>query len=362
MSRSELRGDLDYPESDVSPKHTIWETDATNIPIPNDSADLVFTSPPYWQKRDYEHIDQIGQETTVDGYIRSLIECFAEWERVLRPTGSIMLNIGDSYRNKSRAGVPWRLAQAARDHGWRVRSEIVWQKPNGMPTPADDRFKNRHEYIFQFTPKSGNHYFDQFGFEEVYDEAVDVWEVSHDNQDLHLAPFPEELVERALVAACPPTVCKSCGEPRERIVEKSVTQLNPDRPQARRAMERYEQSDLTKKHLRAVQATGISDIGKGKQVQNGSGENSEEVVRLAREAKEVLGGYFREFTFPIKTTTGWTSCNCDDKETVPGMVVDPFAGSGTTIEVAEQLGFSAVGTDIKITDDIRDALAVEVIQ
>jgi len=99
MSRNEVRGELDYPEPDASPKHAIWETDATNIPIPDDSADLVFTSPPYWQKRDYGHADQIGQEPTVDGYIGSLMECFAEWERVLRPTGSIMLNIGDSYRN-----------------------------------------------------------------------------------------------------------------------------------------------------------------------------------------------------------------------------------------------------------------------
>jgi len=358
MVQDEILEELEYPETDASPRHHVWESDARDLPIPDNSADLIFTSPPYWKKRDYGMDDQIGQEPIPEEYVESLMKCFEEWERVLRSSGTIMLNIGDTYRNKSRAGVPWMLAQAARDRNWRVRSEIVWHKPGGMPNPAKDRLNTRHEYIFHFTPKY-DYYFDNFGFESVYDDAVDVWRIPHDNNSAHLAPFPKELVERSLVAACPPAVCRSCGEPRERIIEKGLTELDTERSQAQRALERYEESDLTEEHIKAIQATGISDAGKGRIVQNESGPNTEEVLELAYEAKQVLGGYFREFTFPVKTTTGWTVCECGSRETMPGMVVDPFAGSGTTIKVARDMGFSAVGTDIDPPTGIEGTSYVE---
>jgi len=137
------------------------------------------------------------------------------------------------------------------------------------------------------------------------------------------------------------------------MVEKSLKQLNEDRPQAQRAMEIFEDSELEEKHLEAIQATGISDAGKGRKVQNGTGANSEEVLELAYEAKDVLGGYFREFTFPQKTTVGWTECECENNQTMPGLVLDPFAGSGTTIEIATSMGFSAVGVDIDPPEDLR---------
>lgn len=359
MSRGDLIQDLDYPDTGASPKHLIWQSKASDLPLPDDSADLVFTSPPYWKKRDYGHEEQIGQEPTPDEYIESLMSCLEEWERVLRSSGTILLNIGDTFKNKSRVGIPWKVAQAARDRGWRIRTEIVWHKPNGMPSPAKDRFINRHEYVFHLTPKY-DYYFDKFGFGSVYDDPIDVWKIPHDNNEKHLAPFPEEIVERALVAACPPAVCRSCGVPQERIVEKSLTQLNPDRPQARRAMEKYEESDLTEEHIKAIRSTGIADVGKGREVQNGTGSNSEGVLELAYEAKDVLGGYFREFTFPVKTTKGWTECECD-AETIPGTVVDPFTGSGTTVEVARDMGFSAVGVDIDPPRELQDAPKIEII-
>lgn len=352
MSANSILDDLDYPSTGGSPFTVIRQGDARDLPVASNSVDLIFTSPPYWKKRDYGHEDQIGQESSVGEYISNLKSAFEEWERVLRDTGTILLNIGDTYKNKSRLGIPWKLADAARDLGWRVRSEVIWHKPNGMPTSSDDRFVNRHEYIFHFTP-SEDYYFDKFGYKKVYDDPIDIWKVSHDQNDTHLAPFPRELVQRGLVAACPPSVCQSCGQPRQRIVEKSLKQLNEERPQAQRAMEIFEDSELNEEHLKAIQATGISDTGKGREVQNGTGANTEEVLELAYEAKEVLGGYFREFTFPKKTTTGWTNCSCDENQTRPGMVLDPFAGSGTTVEVADSMGLSAVGVDISPPDDLR---------
>jgi len=122
--------------------------------------------------------------------------------------------------------------------------------------------------------------------------------------------------------------------------------LDTSRPQARRALEIYNESDtLDKRHLYAIQKVGISDAGKAKKFQDGAGKNSEDVQELADEATRVLGGYFREFTVPKPTTEGWTDCDCNvDKQA--GMVMDPFAGSGTTLEVSTELGYRAVGVDL----------------
>jgi hypothetical protein len=102
---------------------------------------------------------------------------------------------------------------------------------------------------------------------------------------------------------------------------------------------------LTEEHFAAIRAVGISDAGKGKQLQNGAGRNSSRVKELASYAKEKLGGYFREFTFAPKRHIGWECCGCE-APTVPGTVLDPFMGSGTTLRVAETLGRNVIGVDL----------------
>src|SRR5205823_3783218 len=93
------------------------------------------------------------------------------------------------------------------------------------------------------------------------------------------------------------------------------------------------------------QATGVSDAGKALRVQNRTGRNSARVKVLAAEAKAALGGYFREFTFAKRETLGWTSCSCEGKAT-PGVVLDPFMGTGTTLRVANRLGRDTIGVDL----------------
>jgi hypothetical protein len=114
-------------------------------------------------------------------------------------------------------------------------------------------------------------------------------------------------------------------------------------------MRRQRGAGLTDAHLRAVQATGVSDAGKALRTQNGTGRNSDEVKRLAAEAKEVLGGYFREFTFAQRTSTGWTTCG-HRSGFATGVVLDPFMGTGTTREVAISMGRSSIGVDLVASD------------
>lgn len=320
--------------------------DARDTGLEAGSADVVVTSPPYWQKRDYGHHDQIGLESTPQAYVRAIMDCLDEWKRVLRPTGSVFLNVGDTYFKRSLVGIPGRIEAAAVDAGWLVRNRIIWAKEGGMPDPVKNRLANRHEYILHLAPRS-SYYYDLFGYSEIVGNGAnpgDVWPINPErNMGRHLAPFPSEIVRRSLLLGCPPQVCLTCGSPRRRIVERTAD-LDPTRPQAKRAMELAKAAGLTPAHIAAIQATGVSDAGKALSVQNGTGRNSESVKQLAKEAKDVLGGYFREFTFARKITGGWTDCGHDSA--ARGRVLDPFVGTGTTLRIANEMGFDAVGVDL----------------
>lgn len=332
------------------------EADARSISLPDNSVDLVVTSPPYWLKRDYGVTGQIGQEATAQDFVDNLVDCMKEWRRVLQPWGSVFLNIGDTYHNGSLAATPSRLEISAQDDGWVLRNRIIWAKEAGMPDPAKDRLKNRHEHILHFTPKRRGYYYDQFGYATKYGNGTgpsDVWRIGM-RRDIgrHLAPFPEELVDRAITLACPYQVCPSCNKPRQRIVERTA-QLDPGRPQAKRAMELAEQAGLTPEHIGAIQATGISDAGKAMKTQTGTGRNAEHVRKLAAEAKTALGGYFREYTFAKRVTVDWSTCSCGAVFR-PGIVLDPFMGTGTTLRAAAAVGRSAVGVDLCIDYDSNE--------
>ncbi|MGQ3549255.1 DNA-methyltransferase [Streptomyces rochei] len=366
-----------------TPQRRVIKGDARSIPLEDNTVDLVVTSPPYWQKRDYGVAGQIGQERKPADYVTAMMDCLNEWRRVLRPSGSVFLNVGDTWKNQSLAGIPGRIEAAAADAGWRIRNRIIWAKTRGMPDPVQNRLASRHEYIIHLTPQR-TYYYDLFGYaraygrngstanpgdiwdfrdvpyegnESLWDEESpiskvdwnfenpgDIWDIDLErNMARHLAPFPSEIVQRAVTLACPTTVCSECGQARERIVEKTAD-LDPQRPQAKRAMELAKEKRLTPAHIAAIQATGISDAGKALHVQVGTGRNAERVRELAAEAKAALGGYFREFTFAPKRTVGWTDCGHDSW--IRGTVLDPFMGTGTTLNAAYEMGRDVIGVDL----------------
>jgi DNA modification methylase len=253
--------------------------------------------------------------------------------------------------------VPHRVAIALQENGWILRGDTVWEKPNPMPSPVKDRMNEVKEYVFHLTPSS-DYWFDLNSVREPYteqtrrrarraqkrgvkrrtdeapgnhaksggihDESVprseqmhpegknpgDVWEISVKSfPEAHFAVYPPELCKRPIKSSCPPKVCAECGTPYDRkseVVEREVGGGSPAIPD---------------------EETGYSELSGNHQGDYG----------------ERTG-----FTQPTKREIGpWEKqCDCATDETEPGIVIDPFAGAGTTCLVAKRLGRRFVGIDL----------------
>lgn len=171
--------------------------------LADNSVDCCITSPPYWGLRDYGHGDQLGLEPTLEAYVENMVKVFREVRRVLKPTGTLWLNLGDSYatggmsnpsasstlgggkdrvaasynitrklphglKPKDLVGIPWRVAFALQADGWYLRQDIIWHKPNPMPESVTDRCTKSHEYLFLLA-KSEKYFYDH---EAVKEPAV----------------------------------------------------------------------------------------------------------------------------------------------------------------------------------------------
>lgn len=135
--------------------------------LPAESVDCIVTSPPYYMQRDYSVPLQIGNESKPCEYVGNLCQVFAECRRVLTPHGTMWLNIGDKYQNGELLGMPWRVALALKDDGWLLRSDIIWHKPNAMPSSVKNRPTTDHEYIFMFV-KTNDYYYDADSIREPH--------------------------------------------------------------------------------------------------------------------------------------------------------------------------------------------------
>ena len=352
--------------------------------FPDESLDMCVTSPPYWGLRDYEMDEQLGLESTPEEFINNLCDIFDEVQRVLRPHGSCWVNLGDSYvrtpneqvnqkgitakyqynykhkknygskyRPKSLAQIPSRFAIEMTNRGWILRNEIIWHKPSCMPASVKDRYTVDFEKMFFFT-KNPKYYFKQqlepvkevslkraqYGLDQTdYDmKAVNVqgldkmgerfvnpngrnkrtvWNVNVASfKGAHFAVYPPELIESPIDAGCPEFVDKKTGKPRERVMEKTSLErheLPKDHPNYR--PERYD------------------------------------------------GKYEQGQRYASYDDKGYTDGR-DDDEFTPGIVLDPFFGSGTTAEVAMKQDKDWVGIElnpefVKISDERLEPTKIE---
>ena len=218
--------------------------------LPDGLVQTVVTSPPYYGHRNYGAVDQLGTEATPEAYLDRLVKIFAEVKRVLRDDGTIWLNLGDKYINGNLAGLPWRLALALKEQGWILRSDIIWHKPNAMPSAVQNRPTTDHEYLFLLakcpryyynldairephitfseqsrmrggrnhlgkkggTPEQGKNSGNSNLHRGRWDQAFHpkgrnkrtVWEVPLSKfRDAHFAVFPEQLIEPCILAGAP---------------------------------------------------------------------------------------------------------------------------------------------------------------
>jgi site-specific DNA-methyltransferase (adenine-specific) len=248
--------------------------------LPRASVDCVITSPPYYQLRDYGVLGQIGLEDHVDGWVDELRLAMRGLARVLKPTGSVWLNLGDSYSRHARYGAPTkslllgpeRLVLALVGDGWTIRNKVVWAKPNPMPTSVRDRLNTTWEPVYLLT-RSSDYFFDldairvphrsvrhgrpksaqrpgpvgrpswagplagsNSGLDRLKASGLvghplganpgDVWSVATAGyRGQHFATFPTRLVERPLVASCPERVCRVCGAPWRRETVRALGRL-----------------------------------------------------------------------------------------------------------------------------------------
>ncbi|WP_083517301.1 DNA-methyltransferase [Alicyclobacillus shizuokensis] len=140
--------------------------------LPDNFFQAIITSPPYFGHRQYstnseQSAYEIGRETDVDEYVSNLVKAFESIKPKLKSDGLLWLNLGDTYRNKRLLGVPWRVALALQDNGWILRSDIIWHKPNAMPSSVTSRPTTDHEYVFMFS-KSENYYYDADAIREEH--------------------------------------------------------------------------------------------------------------------------------------------------------------------------------------------------
>ena len=128
----------------VGPASEMLET------LPSGSVQTAVTSPPYFGLRKYseEYESEIGRESSPEVYVSRLVKVMEEVGRVLKSDGTLWLNLGDTYVNGRLQGVPWRVALALQDAGWMLRSDVIWHKPNAMPSSVKNRPTTDHEYIF----------------------------------------------------------------------------------------------------------------------------------------------------------------------------------------------------------------------
>lgn len=248
--------------------------------MPDSFIDCCITSPPYWGLRDYGHEEQIGSEIHFKDFVNNLCNVFDEVQRVLKPTGTCFVNLGDTYGvsgsgttknadigkyienskqvyvlpngkskssqfrgtnlNKSLCLVPERFAIEMIDRGWTLRNQIIWHKPNQMPSSVKDRFTVDFEKIFFFVKEPTGYYFEQQLEKSIWSEidnrsvngatttgkkssvgeyAINkngayrddgmrnmrtVWSINTEpSSEAHFATYPQKLVERIIKSGCP---------------------------------------------------------------------------------------------------------------------------------------------------------------
>lgn len=314
--------------------------------LPDNSVDCCVTSPPYFGLRDYGTDEQIGLEETPELFVAKLVEVFSEVKRVLKPEGTMWLNLGDSYagsgkggnndmwtgrpadygkakqrfaglKPKDLIGIPWMAAFALRSSGWYLRQDIIWHKPNPMPESVTDRCTKSHEYIFLLS-KSAKYYYDH--------EAI------------------KTLVVDATIQRMAQQIEKQKGS--ERVPGKTngtMKAVGPGR-KPRKGVDTNGGNQASEKGIPAIALNGNGVTG-----HSGYFDKDGNLIGERKANKKsvwtVTTKPFREAhfaTFPKDLIVDCIKAGCPEG----GIVLDPFMGAGTTAVVTRKLNRNFLGIEL----------------
>jgi len=307
--------------------------------LPSHIVDCAVTSPPYWKMRDYqigtEHRDGvIGSEELPEEYVTKLVNVFRQLKRVLKPNGSLWLNIGDRYHNKDLMGMPWRVALAMKHDGWILRNDVVWHHMKGTQS-SKNRLRNVYEHVFHFV-QQGKYYYDYKSilvkhtkFPTVTNgrwvSATGVSGDKYRRQIVGSKRLTEVERRNALIAL-------------DEVIEKMRKGEVVDFRMTIRGQQRLLHSDSTKISGRAkeLEKKGFYIINS-----HADGYIPSDVWSIVPE-DEVRDDTSHYAAFPIELLTIPIKATCPPS----GIVLDPFVGTGSTLVAAVRLGRRAVGIDI----------------
>ena len=301
--------------------------------FPAASFDCCMTSPPYWGHRRYG-AGGLGEEVSWADYVGRLCRVLAEVRRVLAPTGSLWLNLGDSYVRKSLVGLPWRVAFALTDDGgWILRNSVIWHKVKGGPDNTLDKLRNVHEVIFHLVKQP--RYF-------------------YDADSIRLSPHRAQVRNGSVISATGVT-----GIRYRRQIELSTDLSVEEKERAVRALDQIlgevrggKIADF-RMILRGRQRTTHSESeavsGRAKQLARDGfyflkydprGAKPKDVWDVLPEDTQARSGHYGAYPEDLCRLPILATCP------IGGVVLDPFCGTGTTNLAAFHLGRKSVGIDI----------------
>jgi len=314
--------------------------------IEDESIDCIITTPPYWRRR-YQGTESLEALADTTAYLQMLGEVTSQCMRVLKPTGSLWLNLGDATEDDVLQCLPWRTALAMIDNqGWRLANDVIWDKAVSSPQGANAHLRKVHEYLFHFV-KNANYYFDD---EQLREEAHAVFRV--ENEDLrsgHVATVKSTRYIRRIEA------CDALT-PDEKAKAKTATR------RAVRAVAKGEMDDF-RLFLRSQSSeTGINNSSLQTPGSSLIIDDSTDKAQAIRECGffiqpvrrgGVVPGDVWDIATPRTPLLHYTVApdrlyrlpivaTCPEQ----GVVLDPFCGTGTACVIAYELNRRSIGIDI----------------
>ena len=303
---------------------TLYHGDCREVlrELPAGSVQMCATSPPFWNLRDYGVEGQIGLEESPELWVARLVEVFREVHRVLRDDGTLWIECGDVYEAKNLIGAPWLLAFALQSDGWYLRSEIIWDKLNPMVESVADRPTRQHSTIFLLS-KQPQYFFDQDAVRQPFSQKT----YTHRGKGGTGGKAGQDEVGK--VASGNWSEWGAARTVRMPVPQTETFEgIEPEAPRG-----------ADGRRVTAVKGKENSAQHRdGERWPNPDGANIRSIWSIAKEPTP-----FAHFaTWPRKLVARMIKAGCPEG----GAVLDPFAGSGTTLLVARHLGRRSIGIEL----------------